>query len=143
VAVDVSPEALMVARDNAAALGVADRIQFFEGDLFAPVRKGARFEAIVSNPPYIPTAEIATLQPEVREFDPHGALDGGADGLAFYRRIAEVGANFLQPGGGLLVEFGDGQAEALKKLFDAHNWIVESVVDDYSRRPRILIAHPA
>lgn len=143
VAVDVSADALALARENAAHHGVADRIDFLAGDLFTPLAPGARFDLIVSNPPYIPTAEIATLQPEVREFDPPGALDGGADGLAFYRRIAAEGANFLQPGGRLLVEFGDGQADALKKLFGAHNWIVAAVIDDYSRRPRILIAHPA
>jgi release factor glutamine methyltransferase len=143
VAVDVSAAALAIARENAAAHGVADHIQFLAGDLFAPVAADARFDLIVSNPPYIPTAEIATLQPEVREFDPHDALDGGADGLDFYRRIAAEGAKFLRPGGRLLVEFGDGQADALKKLFLTHNWIVEAVVEDYSRRPRILIAHPA
>jgi release factor glutamine methyltransferase len=143
VAIDVSADALALARENAAHHGVADRINFLPGDLFTPLASGARFDVIVSNPPYIPTAEIATLQPEVREFDPPGALDGGADGLDFYRRIAAEGAKFLQPGGWLMVEFGDGQAEALKKLFAAHMWVVESVVDDYSRRPRILIAHPA
>jgi release factor glutamine methyltransferase len=143
VAVDVSTEALALARENAAAHGVNDRIQFLAGDLFAPVAANARFDLIVSNPPYIPTAEITTLQPEVREFDPPGALDGGADGLDFYWRIAREGAPFLQPGGRLLVEFGDGQADALKKLFAEHKWIVEAVIDDYSRRPRILIAHPA
>jgi release factor glutamine methyltransferase len=143
VAVDVSAQAVTVARENAATHGVADRITFLEGDLFTPLAVGARFDVIVSNPPYIPSGEIATLQPEVREFDPHGALDGGADGLEFYRRIATEGAKFLQPGGRLMVEFGDGQAEALKKLFATHKWVVEPVVDDYSRRPRILIAHPA
>jgi release factor glutamine methyltransferase len=143
VAVDNSAEALAVARENAQAHGVADRISFLTGDLFAALAADARFDLIVSNPPYIPTAEIATLQPEVREFDPHGALDGGADGLAFYRRIAAEGARFLRPGGRLMAEFGDGQAEALKILFGTHNWIVAAVVEDYSRRPRILIAHPA
>lgn len=143
VAVDVSAEALVVAKENAAKHQVTERIQFLSGDLFGPVEPGAQFDLIVSNPPYIPTAEIATLQPEVREFDPVGALDGGADGLEFYRRIAAESAKFLRPGGRLLVEFGDGQADALKKLFATHNWIVEAVVEDYSRRPRILIAHPA
>jgi release factor glutamine methyltransferase len=142
-AVDVSPEALAVARENAEKHRVAGRIRFRLGDLFAPLEPGARFDLIVSNPPYIPTGEIATLAPEVREFDPRGALDGGPDGLAFFRRLAAEGARFLAPHGCLMVEFGDGQADALKKLFTAHNWIVEAVVEDYSRRPRILVARPA
>jgi len=142
-AVDISPDSLSVARANAAAHGVAERIEFLAGDLFAPLAAGAQFDLIVSNPPYIPSAQIATLQPEVREFDPHAALDGGADGLDFYRRIAADAARFLRPGGRLMLEFGDGQADALKKLFADHKWVVEAVVDDYSRRPRILIARPA
>jgi release factor glutamine methyltransferase len=142
-AVDVSPEALTVARANATTHGVTDRVDFLLGDLFAPLPPGSQFDLLVSNPPYIPSAEIATLQPEVREFDPRAALDGGADGLDFYRRIAAEGARFLRAGGKLMVEFGDGQAGALEKLFAEHKWVVAAVLADYSRRPRILIARPA
>jgi release factor glutamine methyltransferase len=95
---------------------------------------------IVSNPPYIPSVEIATLEPEVRDFDPRLALDGGADGLEFYRLIAKGAAQFLKPDGKIMLEFGDGQAEAIKKIFEGEKWIVEAVREDYSHRARILIA---
>ncbi|MBI3878835.1 MAG: peptide chain release factor N(5)-glutamine methyltransferase [Verrucomicrobia bacterium] len=143
VAVDVSPDALGVARENAAACKLAGRVEFLEGDLFAPLPPDARFDLIVSNPPYIPSAEIATLQPEVRDFDPRAALDGGADGLDFYRRLATGAATWLRAGGKLMVEFGDGQAAALGKIFTEHKWVVEAVVPDYSRRQRILVARAA
>ena len=137
-AVDVSPEALEVARHNAAAHQVADRIQFLESDGFAALSGGIRFDLIVSNPPYIPGAEIETLQPEVRDYDPRGALDGGADGLDFYRRLAAEACPFLEPDGRILLEFGDGKAEAIQKIFGAQNWIVEAIKADYSQRARIL-----
>ena len=98
------------------------------------------FDLIISNPPYISSAEIATLQPEVRDFDPRIALDGGTDGLDFYRLIALQAAAFLKMGGKVMLEFGDGQAEAVKNIFEAQKWIVEAVKEDYSQRARILIA---
>ena len=139
--VDISPDALAVARENAAAHQVTDRVEFLLGDLFAPVPAGSQFDLIVSNPPYIASEEIATLQPEVRDFDPRLALDGGADGLDFYRRLAVEAPKFLRAGGKLMVEFGDGQADALREIFSSHKWIVEAVVPDYSQRQRILIAN--
>lgn len=142
LAVDISPEALAVARENALACKVAERVEFLLGDLFAPLAVGSRFDLIVSNPPYIPSPEIATLQPEVRDFDPRAALDGGADGLDFYRRLAAEAATWLKPEGRLMVEFGDSQAPALGKLFAEHKWMVEAVVPDYSRRERILVVRP-
>ena len=117
VATDISPDALAVARSNAIRHSVAERIDFREGDGFAAVPAGARFDLIVSNPPYIASAEIATLEAEVRDHDPRLALDGGADGLDFYRRIAAEAGAFLKPGGKLMLEFGDGQAGALTSLF--------------------------
>ncbi|HWI58112.1 MAG TPA: peptide chain release factor N(5)-glutamine methyltransferase [Bacillota bacterium] len=140
-ACDLSPEALALARQNALQNGVADRISFFQGDGFAALPPEARFTLIVSNPPYIPTAEIDTLQPEVRDYDPRLALDGGPDGLRFYRRLAAEAAPFLRPGGKLLLEFGDGQAEVIKNLFQRQNWIVEALIEDYTRRPRILMVY--
>jgi release factor glutamine methyltransferase len=98
------------------------------------------FDLIISNPPYIPSAEIATLQPEVRDFDPRAALDGGADGLDFYRKLAMESKPFLKPGGKIMLEFGDGQAAAIRKIFEAEKWIVEAVKEDYSQRERFLIA---
>ena len=98
------------------------------------------FDLIISNPPYIPSAEIATLEPEVRDFDRAPAFDGGADGLDFYRRLATGAKPFLKPDGKIMLEFGDGQADAIKKIFEDEKWIVEAVKEDYSQRARILIA---
>jgi release factor glutamine methyltransferase len=101
---------------------------------------GFRFDLLISNPPYIPSAEIATLQTEVRDFDPHGALDGGPDGLDFYRLLAGRAGEWLRPGGKIMLEFGDGQAAAIRKFFAAPGWSVEAVRADYTQRDRILIA---
>jgi len=139
-AVDVSPEALAMARENAARHGGAARIRFLEGDGFAALPPDARFDLIISNPPYIPSEEIASLQPEVRDHDPRGALDGGADGLDYGRRLAAEAARFLNPDGRLMLEFGDAQAGLLRPIFEEQNWIVETIAEDYTRRPRILVA---
>lgn len=138
--VDISPAALVVARENARRHGVLDRIEFLEGDGFNALAAGREFDLIVSNPPYIPTAEIATLEPEVRDHDPRLALDGGADGLAFYRRIAAEASRWLKPGGRLMFELGHDQAAAVREICERHLWIVEAIEPDYSRIPRILIA---
>ena len=141
-ALDISTEALALARQNAERNGVAGRIQFAAGDGFVAIPAETRFDLIISNPPYIPAAEIETLQPEVREFDPRAALAGGADGLDFYRRLAAEAAVFLRPGGKIMAEFGDGQAEEIKTIFETQMWIVEAVREDYSQRQRSLIARP-
>ena len=142
VATDISTGALSLARQNAAANGVAERIEFLAGDGFAALPNAATraFDLIASNPPYIPSAEIATLDPEVRDFDPRLALDGGDDGLVFYRRFAAGAAEYLRPAGKIMLEFGDGQADALKNIFESEKWIVEAVLEDYSHRARILVA---
>ena len=137
---DISPEALAQARQNAAHHGVAKRIQFLEGDGFGAIPPGTRFDLIISNPPYIPTAEIDKLEPEVRDFDPRQALDGGPDGLDFYRRIAGEAARFLKPTGRIMLEFGDAQGQPIRDLFDQQKWIVEAMEEDYTHRARILIA---
>ena len=139
-ALDVSAEALALARGNAAKNNVADRIEFLHGDGFGALPAQARFDLIVSNPPYIASAEIETLEPEVRDFDPRTALDGGVDGLDFYRRLAAQAKSFLKTGGKIMLEFGDGQAAPIKEIFTAEKWIVEAVKEDYSQRARILIA---
>ena len=139
-ALDISDAALALARQNAARHQVETRLAFHHGDGFAALPGGVRFDLLVSNPPYIASAEIETLQPEVRDFDPRPALDGGADGLDFYRRLAEGAAGFLAPGGKVMLEFGDGQDGAITKIFSAQNWIVEAVLADYSGRNRIFIA---
>ncbi len=140
VAVDVSVEALALARRNAEAHLVSERIQWAYGDGFAALPVGLEFDLVVSNPPYVATAEIEGLQPEVRDFDPRLALDGGPDGLLFFRRLARETAPWLRPGGRFMCEFGDGQAEALREIFTAQKWIVEAVEEDYSHRPRMLVA---
>ncbi len=138
-ALDISPEALEVAKQNAAHHNVAEQIQFLAGDSFNALPPELKLDLIISNPPYIPTAEIETLQPEVRDFDPRGALDGGPDGLRFFRQLAAEGLTRLKPEGKIMLEFGDGQAGAIKEIFTSQKWIVEAVKDDYNQRPRILI----
>jgi release factor glutamine methyltransferase len=140
VATDISPDALAIAHKNATAHKVDARIQFVAGDGLAILPAQEKFDLIVSNPPYIPTREIAGLDPEVRDHDPRLALDGGTDGLDFYRRLAREAAVFLKPGGRIMLELGAGQAAAVEKLFTQQKWIVEAVKKDYSGIPRILIA---
>jgi release factor glutamine methyltransferase len=142
VAVDISEAALEVARQNAARHGVAARIQFLCGDGFGPVPAQARFDLLVANPPYVPSGELAHLQPEVRDYDPRCALDGGPDGLLFLRRLAHESAAFLRPHGVFMAEFGDGQAQSVRAIFVEAGWQVDALRDDYSGRPRILIARP-
>ncbi len=142
-AIDLSTDALALAQQNALHSQLAGRIDFLLGDGFAPLATAARFDLIVSNPPYIPSAEIETLQPEVRDFDPRAALDGGADGLDFYRRLAAEARLFLKPDGKVMVEFGDGQAGPIKEIFESEKWVVEKVQADYSQRARILITKPS
>lgn len=124
---DISKEALEVARRNAKALEV--RAELRHGDLFAAVGR-QRFDVITCNPPYIPTDELPTLQREVR-FEPTLALDGGADGLDFYRRIAEEAPGRLNPGGTLFMEVGIGEAPAVVELMRAAapGGIIESLKD--------------
>lgn len=138
-ATDVAGEAIETARGNAAAAKV-DSISFSQGDLFSALPAGSRFDLIVSNPPYIPSEEIATLQPEVRDHDPRLALDGGGDGLAFYRRIVAESSVWLKPGGCLMLEFGDGQGPALMKLFASAEWRSQRLEKDLSGRERFFIA---
>lgn len=140
-ALDVSAEALALAKENGAKNNVSERIEFLQGDGFTSLAGSPRsFDLIISNPPYIPSAEIATLEPEVRDFDPRTALDGGPDGLDFYRALAAHARPYLKAEGRIMLEFGDGQADAIKKIFEGEKWVVEAVKEDYSQRARILIA---
>src|SRR5437763_16424538 len=140
---DISPEALDLARQNAARHGVVERIHFLQGDGFTAIPAGTQFDLLISNPPYIPSAEIETLQPEVRDYDPRQALDGGPDGLDCILRLALEAAHFLKPHAKMMLEFGDGQAEGVRQIFTAQKWIVESIVEDYTRRARIAITRKA
>jgi release factor glutamine methyltransferase len=139
-ALDVSPQAIAVARQNAAAHGLTGRIQFHTGDGLGALPSRLRFDLIVANPPYIPTAEIDSLQPEVRDHDPRCALDGGPDGLDFYRRLAAQAPAFLAPQGRFMMELGDGQSPAVCRILQDQNWIVEAVREDYTQHPRVAIA---
>jgi release factor glutamine methyltransferase len=140
-ATDISAGALALAGENAARHNVGDRITFFQGDGFAPLPTELRVDLIVANPPYVPSGELPTLQPEVRDYEPCCALDGGADGLDYYRRLSFEAPAFLTSRGKIMLELGDGQAEAVRRLFEKQNWIVEDLLPDYTQRPRIAIAH--
>lgn len=118
-ATDLSAAALAVARTNAGALGVAERVSFHEGDLFGAVPADARCALVVSNPPYLAQSELAGLDADVRAYEPHMALSAGSDALAFYRRIASEVSRWLEPGGTVLVEVGAGQAPEVERLFAA------------------------
>jgi release factor glutamine methyltransferase len=142
VAVDISREALAIAAQNIEANKLTARIELREGDFLTALQPPERFDVIVSNPPYIPSAEIELLQAEVRDHDPRLALDGGADGLQFHRAIAQRAAQFLKPGGRVFIEFADGQGDALRQLFGSSGWEVHGIIRDLSGTERILSASP-
>ncbi len=135
--VDVSEEALAVARDNAALLGLERRAALLRTDWTAGLAD-ASFDLVVSNPPYIRTADIETLAPEVRDHEPRLALDGGADGLDAYRRLAPEILRVLRPGGLFAVEVGIGQAEAVRTLFQSAGADDLAVHNDLAARPRVV-----
>ncbi len=137
-AIDLSEPALGVARTNAKRLAAS--VRFHRAASIAKLGEPALFDLIVSNPPYIPSGEIASLQPEVRDHEPKVALDGGPDGLTFHRLIAREAATRLNAEGAVLVELADSQADAAREVFAAAGWLVEKVVADYAGTPRILIA---
>jgi len=137
-AIDLSEEAVKVARENAVSLGVSERINFLVGDLLAPLAQTEEsFEVIVSNPPYIPTKDLGNLQVEVKK-EPELALDGGVDGLELYRRLLPLAVKLLKPEGILAVEHGYDQRELLTELFCQAGLVCESR-KDLAGLDRILI----
>lgn len=137
--VDISPAARAVAEENAASLGLADRITFHTGDLLQPL-SGISFAAILSNPPYIPEADIAKLAPEVRLKEPHTALSGGQDGLDFYRRLANEAPAMLVPGGFTAFEVGIHQAGDVADLLKANPLIDRTeILPDYAGIDRVVV----
>ncbi len=158
VATDISAEALEVARRNAARHGVADRIQFAQGDLLEPVRRAASaadqdacpFDLIVSNPPYVARSEAGELPREVRDHEPHAALFGGLTGIEIYARLIEQAGTLLRhvsdgakpsPGGILVLELGYDSAEYVRKIFLAQSgWANLRITNDLAGIPRVLSA---
>jgi release factor glutamine methyltransferase len=142
-AVDLSREALEIAGQNAKRNKVDNRVQFLCGDLFHPLKDDDRFDLLVSNPPYIPSGDIAGLEPTVRDFEPKSALDGGADGLDFYRRILGGAPKHLHPQGRVMVEVGIDQAEAVASLARAKGFVQVAIVADMGRIPRVVVGRLA
>jgi len=142
VGCDINSRAALTARDNARRLSaqraLADRALFIVGDLAAALR--GPFDLIVSNPPYIASSDIAALAPEVRLFDPRLALDGGADGLHFYRAIAAAAPALLAPDGAVVVEIGAGQAEPVAALFAAAGLVPSPPRPDLNHVLRVVVA---
>ena len=134
----------MVARLNAASLDVAGRIAFYRGDLLEPLGGlglERQVDFILSNPPYIGEAELASLEPEVRDHDPRPALTPGPDALAIHRRLAAEAPPFLRPGGCLVVEMGAGQEAPLRRIYGGAGSVLEIVetIPDLAGIPRVLI----
>lgn len=134
--VDVSEKAVLLARKNAENLGVSERAAFEILDIMTDIPFG-KFDIAVSNPPYIKSGDIKTLQPEVRIFEPHLALDGGDDGLIFYRRICEIAPKILNKGGLLAFEIGFDQADYVRKIMDK-NFKDIKIIKDLTGNDRVV-----
>ena len=140
-AVDVSPAALAVARANAEAHGVAERIDFLAGDLLAAVPAAARFDFVLSNPPYVSTADFARLAPTVRNFEPRVALEAGPQGTGVIARLIPQAAERLVPGGHLLLEISPMVHDAVRALVAADERLeLGPTIKDLGRRPRVVQA---
>ncbi|MEW6378775.1 MAG: peptide chain release factor N(5)-glutamine methyltransferase [bacterium] len=142
-AVDISEAALRVARRNAAYHQVIERIIFLQADMlsaFAPDIPSGFIDCIVSNPPYISSAEISTLAPEVRVFEPRVALEGGIDGLGCYRRLIHESTAILKAGGRIILEMGYGQKDALVRELQSQGYEVQEIVVDYAGIDRVIAA---
>ncbi|MEJ2067445.1 MAG: peptide chain release factor N(5)-glutamine methyltransferase [Deltaproteobacteria bacterium] len=138
VATDISPGTRSLARDNAEAHGVGERVRFVIGDLYPPEEEP--FDLICSNPPYIPPGEILHLAPEVRDYEPLTALDGGEGGLRFFREIAQGAADFLVEGGWLLLEMGKGQDRQVAVILQDQGFSHIDLVPDFAGVKRVIKA---
>jgi release factor glutamine methyltransferase len=140
-AVDISPAALKIAAENAEKHGVADRIELIESDLFAAVPAEKKFDFIVSNPPYISTAEMEKLSKDVKNFEPHLALHAGPKGTEIIESLIPQAAERLNPGGYLLIEISPMIDGPMRKLFDAHKGFeLFPTIKDLARQPRVIQA---
>lgn len=119
IATDISTDALRVAEENARSVGVLNKIEFVKGDLFKPLPIKETFDLILSNPPYIRRSEWKGLMREVRDYEPRIALDGGEDGLDFYRKMISQAPSYLKNKGWLLMEVGSGQADRVSEMIEA------------------------
>mgnify|MGYP003694209421 CR=1 FL=1 len=141
LATDASAAALETARRNAAALGLDERVRFAAGDWFEAVAADERFEVVVSNPPYIATAEWDVLPEDVRSFEPATALFSGASGLDALREIIDESPRYLVAGGLLALELAEWRAAEVQAWLDgAHDWTEVRLLDDLAGQPRILLA---
>jgi release factor glutamine methyltransferase len=142
LAIDASADALVVARANMAKYGLGERIACFHGDLLAPMAEedvANPIEVILSNPPYIADEDLATLQPEVRDFEPRVALAGGRDGMEVHRRLLEQASAYLKPGGAVLMEVGLGQAAAVCRHAEESGWFqTYAVLQDQGGIDRVV-----
>jgi release factor glutamine methyltransferase len=140
-ATDISPDALAIARRNADRHGVAARVRFLEGDLLAPLRAGEVFDFILSNPPYIAREDLPRLEPGVRQYEPHLALDGGPGGYQVIDRLIDQARTHLKPGGYLIVEIGAPQEEVVRRLVAARpGYELAPTIRDYAGHPRVVKA---
>ena len=137
-AIDLSPAALAIARDNAGRVGVADRVRFHEGDLLAPLR-GELLDLVVSNPPYVGADEVDALAPEVRDHDPRMALVSPGDRYSIYRRLTVEAREALRPDGALLVEIGQGMEVEVARILANAGLAVERVIPDLQSIPRVVV----
>ena len=138
VGTDLSSDALEVAKKNAVRLGLEDRCEWRQGDLFEAVREGEKFDLIVSNPPYIRSEVIGGLAPEVKTHEPMMALDGGEDGLSFYSRIIPQAYRYLVTGGMLYLEIGYDQAQEVTALMEEAGYYEVRTIRDYGGNDRIV-----
>jgi release factor glutamine methyltransferase len=139
--VDVSPDALAVAARNAEKLGVADRVRFVQGDLFAAIAGEPPFDVLISNPPYIAREEMGQLPVGVRQYEPHLALDGGPGGYEVLQRIVDRAGEFIKPGGHLILEIGAPQQQQVRQRVEARGGFeLAPTVHDYSGHPRVVVA---
>jgi release factor glutamine methyltransferase len=139
VGLDISRDALQVARRNAEKHGTSERLELLESDLFAAVTD-RKFDLIVSNPPYVPVRDMAGLQAEVRDFEPHGALTDGSDGLSIVRQIIRNASRYLHHDGFLLMEIGFDQSEKVAAMFDPALWYAPELFPDLQGIPRLVSA---
>jgi release factor glutamine methyltransferase len=142
LATDLSAAALDVARFNAVRHGVAGRIEFLEGDLLEPLASMSshkRIDVMTANPPYVPASELDRLQPEVGLYEPRLALDGGYDGLDYYRRILPGALEFLRPGGRLVLEVGIRQTIPVREMAERIGWRVDQIKKDLANIDRVIV----